>query len=44
MNEFLAVAILFVLAALRFLAPLIIILGVGYLMNRSCDRWEASIR
>ncbi len=41
MNESEATAVLVALFALRCIAPLLITLGIGYLMNRMVDRWEA---
>lgn len=36
-----ATAILILMFALRCIAPLLITLAIGYLMNRLVDRWEA---
>ncbi|HSM55775.1 MAG TPA: hypothetical protein VK879_06425 [Candidatus Sulfomarinibacteraceae bacterium] len=41
MNEFGATVFMITLFALRCVAPLLITLGVGYLMNRLLDRWAA---
>ena len=43
MNEFMATTILLVLFSLRFLVPLAATIGIGFLMNRICDRWEAAV-
>ena len=41
MNEIDAAGTIILFFALRCLAPLAITLGIGYLMNRLVDRWEA---
>lgn len=41
MNESEGTAVLVGLFALRCIAPLAITLGIGYLMNRLVDRWQA---
>lgn len=41
MEETQATAILVLMFALRCIAPLLITLAIGYLMNRLVDRWEA---
>lgn len=41
MNELEATAVLIGLFALRCIAPLLITIGLCYLMNRLIDRWEA---
>lgn len=41
MNELEATAVLIGLFALRCIAPLLITVGLCYLMNRLIDRWEA---
>lgn len=43
MNEFFAAAIVLALIGLRFLLPLAVILGIGYLANRMSDHWEAAV-
>ncbi len=40
MNEFEATGILVVLFALRCIMPVLLMFGVGYLMNRLVDRWR----
>lgn len=41
MSELKATGVIILFFALRCIAPLVITLGVGYLMNRLVDRWEA---
>jgi hypothetical protein len=41
MKETEATGVLFLMFALRCIAPLLLTLGIGYLMNRLVDRWEA---
>ena len=41
MEETQATGVLFLMFALRCIAPLLLTLGIGYLMNRLVDRWEA---
>ncbi len=41
MSEFQATGIMIALFALRCIAPLVITLAIGYLMNRLVDRWQA---
>lgn len=41
MNEFQAAAVMIGLFALRCVAPLVLMVAIGYLMNRLVDRWEA---
>lgn len=41
MDETEATGVLFLMFALRCIAPLLLTLGIGYLMNRLVDRWEA---
>ena len=41
MDEIQANAVLFLMFALRCIAPLALTLAIGYLMNRLVDRWEA---
>jgi hypothetical protein len=41
MEETQATGVLFLMFALRCIAPLVLTLGIGYLMNRLVDRWEA---
>ena len=41
MNESEGTAVLVALFALRCIAPLVITLGIGYLMNSLVDRWQA---
>jgi hypothetical protein len=41
MEEAQASGVLFLMFALRCIAPLVLTLGIGYLMNRLVDRWEA---
>ncbi|MFN2224408.1 MAG: hypothetical protein ACK2UH_17765 [Candidatus Promineifilaceae bacterium] len=41
MKETQATGVLFLMFALRCIAPLLLTLGIGYLMNRLVDRWEA---
>jgi hypothetical protein len=41
MEETKATGVLFLMFALRCIAPLVLTLGIGYLMNRLVSRWEA---
>ena len=41
MSEFQAIGVIILLFVLRCIAPLLITLGLGYLMNRLVDRWQA---
>jgi hypothetical protein len=41
MKETQAAGVLFLMFALRCIAPLLVTLGIGYLMNRLVDRWES---
>ena len=41
MKETEATGVLFLMFALRCIAPLALTLGIGYLMNRLVDRWQA---
>jgi len=41
MEEPQAAGVLFLMFALRCIAPLLLTLGIGYLMNRLVDRWES---
>ena len=41
MEETQATALLILMFALRCIAPLLLTLAIGYLMNRLVDRWEA---
>ena len=41
MNEFQATGLLILLFALRFVVPILFTIGLGYLMNRLVDHWEA---
>lgn len=41
MKETQAAGVLFLMFALRCIAPLVLTLGIGYLMNRLVDRWQA---
>lgn len=41
MEESEAAGVLSLMFALRCVAPLLLTLGIGYLMNRLVDRWEA---
>ncbi|UCG25875.1 MAG: hypothetical protein JSW55_07775 [Chloroflexota bacterium] len=41
MEETQATAILILMFALRCIAPLLLTLAIGYLMNRLVDRWQA---
>ena len=41
MNKIDAAGTIILFFALRCIAPLVITLGIGYLMNRLVDRWEA---
>lgn len=41
MEESQATGVLFLMFALRCIAPLLLTLGIGYLMNRLVDRWES---
>lgn len=41
MSNLQATGVLIVLFALRCIVPLLVVLGIGYLMNRLVDRWEA---
>ncbi len=40
MDEFQAAGMMVLLFALRCVAPLVLTMGVGYLMNRMVDKWE----
>lgn len=40
MDDFQAVGMMVLLFALRCVAPLVLTMGVGYLMNRMVDKWE----
>lgn len=40
MDEFQATGMMVLMFALRCIAPLVLTLGVGYLMNRMVDKWE----
>jgi hypothetical protein len=40
MNEFEATGVMILLFALRCIAPLVLIMAVGYFMNRMVDKWE----
>ncbi len=41
MEETQATGVLFLMFALRCIAPLLLTLGIGYLMNRLVARWES---
>lgn len=41
MNEFQAVAIMVALFALRFMLPVVLLIAIGYGMNKLVDHWEA---
>jgi len=41
MNEWQAILVMVGLFALRCILPLLVTFGLGYLMNRLVDRWEA---
>lgn len=41
MNEWQAMSVMVGLFALRCIVPLLVTIGLGYLMNRLVDRWEA---
>ena len=41
MNEWQAMLVMVGLFALRCVLPLLVTIGLGYLMNRLVDRWEA---
>lgn len=41
MEETQATGVLLLMFVLRCIAPLLLTLGIGYLMNRLVDRWEA---
>ncbi len=41
MNGFQATAVMVALFALRCVAPLVLMVAIGYLMNRLVDRWNA---
>lgn len=41
MSSFQATGVLIILFALRCIVPILIVVGIGYLMNRLVDRWEA---
>ena len=41
MNEWQAMLVMAGLFALRCILPLLVTIGLGYLMNRLVDRWEA---
>lgn len=40
MNEFQATAVMVALFALRCVAPLVLMMAIGYLMNRLVDHWN----
>lgn len=40
MNEFEATGVMVLLFALRCVAPFVLIMAVGYFMNRMVDKWE----
>lgn len=40
MNEFEATGVMVLMFALRCIAPLVLVMGVGYFMNRMVDKWE----
>lgn len=40
MNEFEATGVMVLLFALRCVMPFVLIMGVGYFMNRMLDKWE----
>jgi hypothetical protein len=40
MDDFQATGVIVLLFALRCIAPLVLTMGVGYLMNRMVDKWE----
>lgn len=40
MNEFEATGVMVLLFALRCVAPFVLLMGVGYFMNRMVDKWE----
>ena len=40
MNEFEATGVMVLLFALRCIAPFVLLMGVGYFMNRMVDKWE----
>jgi hypothetical protein len=41
MKETQATGVLFLMFALRCIAPIVLTLGIGYLMNRLVERWQA---
>ena len=40
MNEFEATGVMVLMFALRCIAPFVLLMGVGYFMNRMVDKWE----
>lgn len=40
MNEYEATGVMVLLFALRCIAPFVLLMGVGYFMNRMVDKWE----
>ena len=40
MNEFEATGVMALMFALRCIAPFVLLMGVGYFMNRMVDKWE----
>lgn len=40
MNEFEATGVMVLLFALRCIVPFVLLMGVGYFMNRMVDKWE----
>jgi hypothetical protein len=40
MNDFEATGVMVLLFALRCIAPFVLLMGVGYFMNRMVDKWE----
>ncbi len=40
MNEFQATSVTVALFALRFLLPIVLMMAIGYAMNKLADRWE----
>jgi len=40
MNEFEATGVMVLMFALRCIAPFVLLMGIGYFMNRMVDKWE----
>lgn len=44
MNDFEATGVMVLLFALRCIAPFVLLMGVGYFMNRMVDKWEREVQ